>query len=156
MSKGLVTKYIMGLFGAFEELNIDKYCQWGENEERAWYMLWPERSTASVWRTLSYLFCLFFNFFKGRLHSLCGAQRRAWTHNPEIKTGAEIKCQMLNWLSHPGGPSVLFLIPRARKNCDLSGKGFYLHLERSDLVTIWIMDWRGESRMGRKTGRQLQ
>ena len=28
--------------------------------------------------------------------------RHELTHDPEIKTWAEIKSQMLNWLSHPG------------------------------------------------------
>ena len=35
-----------------------------------------------------------------------GAQCRAWSHNPSITTGAEIKNQILNWLSHSGTPNV--------------------------------------------------
>ena len=39
-----------------------------------------------------------------RLHAQCGAQCGAQTHDPEIVTQAEIKSQMLKWLSHPGSP----------------------------------------------------
>jgi len=33
---------------------------------------------------------------------------KAWTHNPEIKTWAEIKSQMLNQLNHPRTPKNTF------------------------------------------------
>ena len=36
-----------------------------------------------------------------RLHSQHGAQWRAWSHNLEIMTWAEIKSWTLDWLSHP-------------------------------------------------------
>jgi len=46
------------------------------------------------------LFC-----FLSRLHAQHGAQPRAWIHDPEIKSWAEIKSWFLNQLSHPGAPS---------------------------------------------------
>ena len=33
------------------------------------------------------------------------AQHGVWSHDAEIMTWAEIKSQMLNWLSHPGAPT---------------------------------------------------
>jgi len=45
---------------------------------------------------------------RGRLPTECRAQSRAWSHNPEIMTWAEIKSQMLNWLSHPSTPLPCF------------------------------------------------
>ena len=34
----------------------------------------------------------------------CGAPRRVPSHDPEIMTGAEVKSQTLDRLSHPGTP----------------------------------------------------
>ena len=48
-------------------------------------------------------FCLFVCLILSGLH--------AETHDPEIKTWAEIKSQILNCLSHLGAPKTLFLIP---------------------------------------------
>ena len=57
-----------------------------------------------------------FNFFYAEqvlllfLSRLCtgwGTQCETWTHDPEIKTWAEIKSWMLNWLSHPGPPTCI-------------------------------------------------
>ena len=45
----------------------------------------------------------------GRLHAQWGAQHRAWSQDPEITTWAEIKSQMLNWLSYPDAPITIFL-----------------------------------------------
>ena len=38
-----------------------------------------------------------------------GAWGRAWSHDPEIMTWADIKSQMLNWLSHPDAPQSVSL-----------------------------------------------
>lgn len=54
---------------------------------------------------LIYLLFLFI-YFLSRLHVQPGSQHRAWTHNSEIKTWAEIKSQMLNQPSHSGAPSL--------------------------------------------------
>jgi len=43
----------------------------------------------------------FIFYFLSRLHTHREAQDRARTHDPEDKTRAEIKSQMLNQLSHP-------------------------------------------------------
>ena len=51
--------------------------------------------------TICQALCEFFFFLNG-LHIQRGAQHGAWTHDPEIKTGAEIKSWMLGapgWLS---------------------------------------------------------
>ena len=47
---------------------------------------------------------LLFFFFWSRLHGQDRAQCRAQTHDPDIKTWAEIKSRMLNQLSHLGAP----------------------------------------------------
>ena len=39
-----------------------------------------------------------------RLHAQHRAPHGAWSHDPGVVTWAEIKSQMLNWLSHPGAP----------------------------------------------------
>lgn len=39
----------------------------------------------------------FIYLFLSRLHVQHGAQRKAWIHDPKIKTWVEIKSQMLNW-----------------------------------------------------------
>ena len=43
-----------------------------------------------------------------RLHAQHGAQRGDTSHDCEIMTWAEIKSQMLNWLSHPDAPNDSF------------------------------------------------
>ena len=45
-----------------------------------------------------------FFLFLSRLHAQRGAQHGAWTHDPEIKTWAEIKSWTLNRFSRPGAP----------------------------------------------------
>ena len=45
--------------------------------------------------------------FLSRLCTGWGTQCETWTHNPEIKTWAEIKSWTLNWLSHPGPPTCI-------------------------------------------------
>ena len=43
-----------------------------------------------------------------RFHAQCGVQLGARSHDCEIMTWAEIKRQLLNWLRHPGSPSLNF------------------------------------------------
>ena len=42
-----------------------------------------------------------------RFHAQCGAPHRAGFHNPEITTGAKIKSQTLNQLSHQSASTIL-------------------------------------------------
>lgn len=59
----------------------------------------------------TFLFFLFFFFFLlSRLHAHCGAHCGTWTLDPEIKTWPKIKSQMLNRLSHPGGPQYISFV----------------------------------------------
>jgi len=63
---------------------------------------------------LCMLLCFYLNIylcvclFLSRLHTQHGAQHGAWTHDPEIKTWAEIKSLMLNWLRNPGTPTYVY------------------------------------------------
>ena len=50
-----------------------------------------------------------------KLRVQCGAQPRAWPHDPEIKTWAEIKSRSLNQLSHLGIPKSLKYLKRIYK-----------------------------------------
>ena len=45
-----------------------------------------------------------------RLHTQCGTQHGAHSHDPEITTWAKIKSQMLNRLCHPGIPTATCLL----------------------------------------------
>ena len=49
-----------------------------------------------------YIFFLFLSRVRVQREAQCGAG----THDPEIKTWAEIKSQTLNWLSQPGVPPI--------------------------------------------------
>ena len=58
-----------------------------------------ETPSAFLWETRCSVLSI--HFLIKRFHAGCGAQ----THNPEIKTWAEMKRWMFNWLSHPGAPA---------------------------------------------------
>ena len=71
------------------------------------HKLWNKKEKNHFW--------VFLIFFGGgevscRFHAERGAQGRAWTHNPEIKTWAEIKSQTPNQLSHAGAPDSLLIV----------------------------------------------
>ena len=57
--------------------------------------------------------CLCFFIYNG-LHSQRGPQCGAWTHNPEIKTWAEIKSQMPNWVTQAPLKYFILADPAAR------------------------------------------
>ena len=63
-------------------------------------LIWGPSAALLCWVT-EYIYIYIMKY----IYWLCtqyGAQHGAWTHNSEIKTWAEIKSQMINWLSHPG------------------------------------------------------
>jgi len=65
------------------------------------------------------LFLIYFYLLNYFLKSCARAlELRAWTHNPEIETWAEIKSWRLNWLSHPGTPGLFLIAEHLKvKNC---------------------------------------
>ena len=73
-------------------------------------------------RTLEivFLFCFVLFWFDlfccllSRLHAQHGAQRRAWTQDPEIKIWTEFKSWLLNRLSHPGILEIICFYKRPR------------------------------------------
>ena len=63
------------------------------------------------------LFFFLFNFFLSKLHTWCRAQCRAWTHDPEIKTWAEIKSQIVTELTEPSRyPQICILLQTLGKD----------------------------------------
>jgi len=74
-----------------------------------------------------YLFIFFWSGWEGRgrerISSRFPAEHRAWSgaqsHHPEIMIWVEIRNRILNWLSHPGAPSLLVLFKTFKFWCTL-------------------------------------
>lgn len=70
------------------------------------------------------------------VNSTPSVESRVWTHDPDIKTGAEFKSQILNHLSHPGAPtSRIFLKgPNEFPLCCVHQSSSHPHILRLTLI----------------------